>query len=130
MNHAVYFTCDPANYVSLYVSNIFYIDYLPQRGLVYVCFQTKVMFPICRIFFQSNWYVSFFQYPMYDSNIHRAVYLRFLSVICLYKSLFIKVRVELVIYQLVTISVSFLPVSDIPLSYKPLSHEPVSIDVS
>ena len=68
---------------------------------IYVCFQTKVMFPICRICFQSNSYVSnirflfpisnaCFQYtffvskckwcfqttmfPMYVSNIHRATY--------------------------------------------------------
>ena len=37
-----------------------------------------------------------------------------------------KVGVELVIYQSVTISVSFLPVSDLPLSYQPVSDLPLS----
>ena len=43
----------------------------------YVCFQTRVMFPICRICLQSNSYVSnilsnipCFQYPMHVSTIH------------------------------------------------------------
>ena len=63
----VYFTCDPVNDVSLYVSNI-------------------CVFPICRICFQSNSYVSYIHFlfakcklcfqptmfPMYVSNIHRA----------------------------------------------------------
>ena len=40
----------------------------------YMCFQTKVMFRICRIGFQSNSYVSnmileYWQYQMYVSNI-------------------------------------------------------------
>ena len=45
----VYFTCDPANGVSLYVSNIYSNN---------MCFLTKVMFQISRICFKSNSYVS------------------------------------------------------------------------
>ena len=51
-----FFTCDPSNDVSLNVSNI------------YMCFQTKLMFPICKICFLSNSNISKYEWLNISKN--------------------------------------------------------------